>query len=77
MIELEDRQAGSAPMALVDALKWLKLHELNSDQKKKLRKILLEHKRALQARIVTIDRGVARLAGKPSARKVRKRRGKR
>jgi hypothetical protein len=77
MLELEDRQAGSAPMAVVDALKWLKLHELSSDQKKKMRKILLGHKRALQARIKIVDRGIARLAGKPSARKVRKRRGKR
>jgi hypothetical protein len=56
-------------MALVDTLKCIKLDELNSDQKKKLRKILLDHKRALKARIKTIDKGIAVLAGKPSARR--------
>jgi hypothetical protein len=56
-------------MAYVDTLKWIKLHELVSDQKKKLRKILLGHKRVLEARIKKIDKGIAMLAGKPSARR--------
>jgi len=59
-------------MAFVDTLKYLQLAELDSNKKKELKKILVNHKRALQARIKSIDQKVAALERKPAAKTRRK-----
>jgi hypothetical protein len=59
-------------MALVDTLKYIKLDELNSDEKRQLQKVLVGHRRALRAQIRNIDKELAALARKPRARGARR-----
>lgn len=55
-------------MAIVDTLKFLDLNELDSNQKRELKKILVNHKKALQARIRSIDKEIALLDPRPRGR---------
>ena len=51
-------------MAFRDTLKYIKMDELTPDEKTKLKEVLLNHKRILQARLKSIDRELEKLSKK-------------
>jgi len=60
-------------MAIYPALKYVDFDGLTDTQRDELKKTLQEHKRALQAAMRDVDRGLRTLAKKPKPKRTAKR----